>query len=148
MELTVEQKRVLDSFGLGILQDMLNVMNSLELRGISERDVKDVVTQHVANTRVAILEAVAEEKETLAQGKKVYDAQAPQCPACNAPLYIRAIATPKGIQNKEGYKSVWYCLHDDCVYERYSLGGVQAELEEAGVSVSLPGQSAVITGRL
>lgn len=130
-------EKILDAFGFGILQNMVNVMTSLEKRGVAEEDVKEVVIAYVAKKRAEL-----EKKQQIVQDEQnkkqvTYENKAPKCPKCGAPLMLRPIKAPKGIQNKKGYKSVWYCINEetDCVYEKYSLHDLRYELKGAGITI-------------
>lgn len=45
----------------------------------------------------------------------------PDCPKCGARLLIRNVpGDPGSKENQRGYHTCWYCLKDDCIYEKYS----------------------------
>ncbi len=50
----------------------------------------------------------------------------PNCPSCGRSLLLRAVTTPKGRANREGYQTCWECL--DCGFEKYSLKSIADRL--------------------
>ncbi len=151
MNLTNEQRKILNNFGLGILQDMVNVMTSLENKGIQEQDVREAVIFYVQEEKNKVKEQSAQTLKQQEKSKQDYKSKAPQCPKCHAPLMIREIKAPKGVKNLNNYKSEWYCINDeiDCIYEKYSVKTVQEELKEKGIINKLPtGQPVVGTSRV
>lgn len=52
----------------------------------------------------------------------------PDCPVCGKSLLLRAIYTPRGRSNREGYQTCWECL--GCGHERYSHKSISDRLRE------------------
>lgn len=48
----------------------------------------------------------------------------PVCPDCKAELLLAPIKTPKGKANRYGYRTLWVCENDDCLYEKYSMDSI------------------------
>ncbi len=128
--MTDEQRKILDAFGFGLLQDAVNMLTSLEKRGVPEGDVREVIMEYVQDKKNEHQEVASDQQKDLAEQQKDYASKAPQCPSCHAPLMIRPINAEKGIKNTKGYKSEWYCIAEDCVYERYSTDDITTELSK------------------
>ncbi len=45
---------------------------------------------------------------------------APTCPACGSLFNLKPIRIKQGAANKFGFKSLWYCVDDECAYEEFS----------------------------
>lgn len=50
------------------------------------------------------------------------------CPECGKVIALHAINTEQGPRNVHGYRSVWFCLNEECLYEKYNKANV---IEEA-----------------
>ncbi len=45
---------------------------------------------------------------------------APTCPVCGSLFNLKPIRIKQGAANKFGFKSLWYCVDDNCAYEEFS----------------------------
>ena len=45
---------------------------------------------------------------------------APTCPVCGSLFNLKPIRIKQGNANKFGFKSLWYCVDDNCAYEEFS----------------------------
>ena len=43
-----------------------------------------------------------------------------KCPKCNSSLLLSRVNAPKGRGNKEGWRSLWSCPNEKCLFEEYS----------------------------
>lgn len=109
----------LTGFGLGLIQDTLNLLRTIEEKGITLEDLKLYVEE--------------KRKEALKEMKVpiVIPAQfLRHCPSCGAPMLLLPVKEKKGPANKHGYRSLWQCIGESCTYEEYNKKNVQAVVEE------------------
>ena len=110
-----------DRFGLRLMQDVLNVISYFKSKYPD------------ANLEEVLLKIVEEETARInTEGGSdftIFDKQLPKCPECGEHLFLRAI----GVKNKYNYKSHWYCMYEDCLYEKYSTNDAIAELKSVGI---------------
>jgi len=117
-------------FGLGMLSDFCTVLDFITEQGISVSEIREYVDLRKREVKAEIAGRSgrawqAEERE--------WAAKAPKCPECGAHLFLREICVGKGRGNLKGYRTCWYCLAGDCVYEDYSLLTVAGQLGKFGL---------------
>lgn len=106
-----------DIFGMKIIQDSLNL-------------ILHIKKNYPGESVTGILENIIEEQKPPEMSKKeVPNINMPKCPDCNSPLMSRSIIQ----KNKFNYKSQWFCVSGDCVYERYSKNDLVTELKINGI---------------
>ena len=111
-------EKALGAFSLGQIQDFVTMHGIMREHDISVAHLEEYVKTEQARLAGQI-KADCKHLEKM-----------PDCPACGEKLSIRAIRLPKGPSNRKGWKSLWQCLAEDCVYEAYSTRTVAEELEQ------------------
>lgn len=111
-----EIKKNTEVFGFGKLQDLMTLYVVLRKEKISLRELEDYLKykQRVEKQREE------EASRSLKEVSERWNRNAKRCPLCNRVLNLRPITEPVGRLNVQGYKSHWYCLTEDCIYEEYS----------------------------
>lgn len=55
------------------------------------------------------------------RGRRFFDTfERPICPNCGEDLFLTQITEPEGPKNKLGWKTLWFCEEDNCIFENYS----------------------------
>uniref|UniRef100_A0A6H1ZCX2 Uncharacterized protein n=1 Tax=viral metagenome TaxID=1070528 RepID=A0A6H1ZCX2_9ZZZZ len=103
-------------FGLGQLQDLVTLSDILEREGASLGDVKEFLEENLR----AVRKNQEEMKKAFEERRKWWKRVGRKCPECGETLDLVPIRAPKGKKNKEGYKSLWSCPGENCLYEKYS----------------------------
>jgi len=102
----------LSGFPFGFLQDVVTLLGTLEEKGISLDELKLFVREKQL--------AVQEELQRARLRREAFFRNSPKCPKCGGVLVLSPIRIPKGPANKNGYKSVWTCLGESCLFEEFS----------------------------
>ena len=106
----------LEVYSVSFLQDFLTLSGEMKKYGLTPESIKVHIEEMINE------ENRYEEKIILGQGErqKEWLAKAPKCPVCSNILRLRPIKLPQGPKNRNGYKSLWYCIYGDCTYEEYT----------------------------
>jgi len=128
MERTNEElDRLLAVFRRGTLEDFFTIHTVLEREGVSVEQLKGYLNwkaEEVNKSAFAIKSAndkvIAEAKEKAKERAAEWDRLVRKCPLCNSPLRLSRISEPEGPANKEGWRSLWFCGNDGCLFEEYS----------------------------
>jgi len=64
--------------------------------------------------------------------------KAARCPKCGHVMELYPVNAPAGPRNVNGYKSVWRCVHGDCIYEEFSKWSVTTQLKKVGLEHFAP----------
>jgi hypothetical protein len=108
----VDIEQLVSAFGFGQLQDYITLSGVLTEAAITIEDLTAYV-----NAVKGELEKAWDVNETM-----------PACPVCGEKLGSQAITTPQGRANINGFKSLWFCLSEDCTYEKYSSDDVKTAM--------------------
>ena len=111
-----ELMKKLRVFSLGQLQDLVTLSDILEREGASLEDVKDFLEE----TQKTFRQGKEKIRRNFEERKKWWERVGRKCPKCGETLDLVPIKTPKGKRNREGYKSLWSCSREDCLFEEYS----------------------------
>lgn len=130
--MAMSMKDILKGLNFGFMQDMINISNTLEKKGLPKAEFLDFVNDYLTERQA---ETVAENENIRTKQikqRKDYATNAPKCPTCGDPLMIKLIKEPRGNKNVNGYKSLWYCINDEsgCIYEQYSTNNLSTELKK------------------
>lgn len=112
----LEIQEKLKFFSFGMLQDLRTLLGKMEKEGVSVPEFKKYM-------KVRVKEGARLYRELRKDGekrRKEWEKITRKCPQCKKPLYLRAIKTPEGKANVKGWKSLWYCISEECTFEEYS----------------------------
>ena len=113
----VDLRKELAVFGFSNLQNLVVLFDILESREITIEQVRKFV-----DSEIALIKVQEENREKL---RNEWIKIAKRCPNCGGPLYLKEIAIPKGRKNVYGYRSLWFCSNDNCIYEKYNMEEVK-----------------------
>ena len=118
-----ELERLFSVFKRGTLEDFFTLSGYLREKGSSPEELG----RYLSWKRGQIQEAakVSERRQTLEREKAEkffaeWQEKVKKCPLCGAPLILSKITTLKGKSNKKGWRSLWSCPNEDCLFEEYS----------------------------
>lgn len=109
-----------EKFGMGKLQDMINIKKYLESHEYSMDDVEVYVEWEIKRVEEKLKNRREEYEREILPIQQAMEEKFPECPKCGQRLYIISIAEVEGSGNVYGYKSVWQCGGKECTYEEYN----------------------------
>jgi len=118
-----EIERLLSVFRRGTLEDFFTLSTFLEREDISKRQLKDYLKYKGEQDRNIKRKLVVENEEKLKEVKEKqahWEKNSRKCPECGSALSLSRVSTPKGVANKKGWRSLWSCSKEDCIFEEYS----------------------------
>lgn len=116
-----EMEKILKVFHQGMLQDFFTFLDILSRKNITLRDVKRYVRQVKENNRLRVEAETGLRKRSRAAIKEQerWKKLVKHCPLCNSPLSLDKVTAPKGNANVYGYRGVWRCLGEECLFEEF-----------------------------
>lgn len=117
-----EMEKILAVFHQGMLQNFFTFLDVLEKNSISLEDVECYVGQLKENNRLRLLEEARKNKrsEGVLKEQEKWRMKAKDCPLCGTPLSLEKVTAPKGNANVYGYRGVWRCPGDECLFEEFT----------------------------
>ncbi|SPD72560.1 hypothetical protein PITCH_A140040 [uncultured Desulfobacterium sp.] len=106
-------ENTLAAFSLGQMQDFITMHRIMVENNISIERLEDLISKKKA--------ALKDEARN--------QAEMPRCPECGDKLAIQPIRLPRGPRNIHGWKSLWHCTGENCLYEAYSHLTVNQEIQ-------------------
>ena len=115
-------EKLLAVFHQGMLQNFFTFLEVLEKNAVSLEDVTWYIEQVKENIRLRLLEKARldERNEKVLKLQEEWKTKAKCCPLCKQPLSLEKVTAPKGNANVHGYRGVWRCLEDDCLFEEFT----------------------------
>ena len=115
--------RRLAVFKRATLEDFSTLSSFLKSEEISTKELKGYLewkTNQIAENKAKFerleSERMKEAKEQFAEWQR----RVKKCPKCDSPLILSRVSTPRGKGNKEGWRSLWSCPSENCLFEEYS----------------------------
>jgi hypothetical protein len=94
--------------------------------------MQDFIAMHrvMAEAAITIEDLTAYVTAVKGEMEKTWDVNEnmPDCPICGGKLGLQPIKAPQGRANINGWKSLWFCLSEDCTYEKYSSDDVKTAM--------------------
>lgn len=94
------------------------------------RQAREKLKEDMRARRQAMTREMAERKEWNEKAKK--------CPECGAAMMLYEVPFPKGPRNLYGYKTLWQCRNQRCLFEEYSEWDLETALKAYGLSKFMP----------
>lgn len=108
-------------FGMGKLQDIVNIKKYLESNEYSIDDIEGYVEWEIKKVEDKLKDRQKEFEDKVLPARKKLVESLPKCPECGGSLGILHIKEEEGNGNIHGYKSLWQCGDKECVYEKYNM---------------------------
>lgn len=108
-----------------VLTEAINVYSSLVLSGYTIQDLElrnQAILDQQRTFEIEGKKLLKEQQQQVNKEIEEYKRIAPICPEseCGQYLMLSNIREPKGKGNIHGYKSLFYCSSDTCLYEKYT----------------------------
>ena len=116
-------EKLLAVFHQGMLQNFFTLLGVLERNDVALEDVKWYMGQVVEREKAKQAQQIRKLRNAMKMDKekKKWERRAKKCPLCGKPLGLDKITAAKGNANVYGYRGVWRCPGEECLFEEFTL---------------------------
>lgn len=115
--------RLLAAFRRETLENFFTLSSFLKSENISPRQLKSYLEWKTEQINVVKVKKQKENDKRIKEAKEQFikwQRKVKKCPLCDTPLMLNKISILKGNANREGWRSLWSCPNEDCLFEEYS----------------------------
>ena len=116
-------EKLLAVFKRGTLEDFFTLSSYLNQNDISVKELDRYLIwkrEQAREVRRFSREEDARKRKGVEEQIARWRKKVRKCPKCNTPLILSKISTLKGKSNIRGWRSLWSCPSEDCLFEEYS----------------------------
>ena len=115
--------RLLAVFRRETLENFFTLSTVLKNENVSPKELKEYLDWKTKLAVRAKAELTRSDARKIEEARKLaaeWKKKAKKCPRCGESLSLTRVTTPRGPSNKEGWRSLWFCQTENCLFEEYS----------------------------
>lgn len=118
----IKLEKLLAVFHQGMLQNFFTFIDLLERSKVTLEDVKWYMEQLAKREKAKQLQRTSEAQVNtkISKEQEKWKEKVKRCPLCGSSLGLDKIAAAKGNANVYGYRGVWRCPGEECLFEEFT----------------------------
>lgn len=115
-------EKLLAVFHQGMLQNFFTFLTVLEKNDVTLRDVRWYLEEVKKIEGAKVLEQVSRSKVSrkMTEEQEKWKSKVGSCPLCGKSLGLDKVSAAKGNANVYGYRGVWRCPGEECLFEEFT----------------------------